>query len=140
MKAILSTQTTSANRSARRLSIRSAALWSLQVLLALLFLFTGSTKLLLPLQVQLAQMAIPLPGMLLYFLGIAECAGALGLLLPGLLRIKRGLTPLAAVGLTIITIGATVITILGGEVLSALFPLTTALLCALVAFARRSWM
>jgi uncharacterized membrane protein YphA (DoxX/SURF4 family) len=119
--------------------IRSSALWSLQVLLALLFLFAGSMKLLTPIEVMAAQMTVPLPGWFLQFTGIAECAGALGLILPGLLRIKLGLTPLAACGLVLIMIGATTLTILGGDVLPALFPALVGLLCALVARARASW-
>ena len=38
---------------------------------------------------------------------------AAGLILPGVLRIRPELTPLAAVGLVIIMIGATVITLMG---------------------------
>src|SRR5438105_7687402 len=92
--------------------IRSSALWSLQVLLALLFLFAGSMKLMTPIEVMRAQMSLPLPDWFVYFTGIAECAGALGLILPGLLRIGRGLTPLAACGLVVVMIGATALTIL----------------------------
>jgi len=36
--------------------------------------------------------------------------GALGLVLPGLFHIRPGLTPLAAAGLVVIMIGATVVT------------------------------
>ena len=39
---------------------------------------------------------IALPGPFLRFIGVAEVAGALGLILPGLLRIRQALTPLAA--------------------------------------------
>lgn len=46
-----------------------------------------------------------------------------GVVLPGLLRIRQELTPLAAAGLAIIMAGATVITIAGGAVAPALFPL-----------------
>ena len=48
------------------------------------------------------------------FIGVAEVLGAIGLILPGVLRIRPGLTPLAAAGLVIIMIGATVIG-LGGR-------------------------
>jgi hypothetical protein len=105
----------------------------------LLFLFAGSMKLLTPIEVMAAQMSVPLPGWFLQFIGVAECAGALGLILPGLLRIKRSLTPLAACGLVLIMVGATTLTILGGAVLPALFPALVGLLCALIASARRSW-
>jgi hypothetical protein len=67
---------------------------------------------------------------------MAEVLGALGLILPGLLRIRPGLTPLAATGLVIIMIGATVITLLGGETAAALISLVVGLLAAFVAYGR----
>ncbi|EFH85396.1 DoxX family protein [Ktedonobacter racemifer] len=137
MNAIISQ--TNSNPLTPRHVIRSSALWTLQILLALLFVFAGSMKLLTPIEVMKAQMTIPLPNWFVYFTGIAECAGALGLILPGLLRIKRALTPLAACGLLIIMIGATTLTILGGDLLPALFPLVVGLLCVTIAAARRSW-
>ena len=94
-------------------------LWIIQILLALMFLFAGGTKLVLPLDV-LKSMGSPnqvvLPGLLLRFIGVCEVLGALGLVLPGLLRIRPGLTPLAAAGLLIIMIGAVVLTIVGDGV------------------------
>ena len=139
MKATVPLHPTHRRASTRRQILRSSALWSLQVLLALLFLFAGSMKLLTPIEVMAAQMTVPLPGWFLQFIGIAECAGALGLILPSLLRIGRRLTPLAACGLLLIMLGATVGTILGGDVLPALFPALVGLLCALIASTRRSW-
>jgi hypothetical protein len=115
-------------------STMNVALWIVQGLLAALFLFAGGAKLVLPLD----QMAGPvaLPGWFLRFLGVAEVLGALGLVLPGLLRIRPGLTPLAAAGLVIIMIGATVVTLVGGMVAVALMNLVVALLAALVAYGR----
>src|SRR5438094_7235529 len=79
---------------------------------------------------------LALPGWFLRFLGVAEVLGAFGLILPGLLRIRPGLTPLAAAGLVIIMIGATVFTVaLMGPVL-ALIPLVLGLLAAFVAYGR----
>jgi len=63
------------------------ALWIVQGLLALIFLFTGGMKLVLPVEEMTKQ--IPLPGLLLWFIGVAEVLGAIGLILPGLLRIGR---------------------------------------------------
>jgi hypothetical protein len=60
----------------------------------------------------------------------------LGLILPGLLRIKPGLTPLAATGLVIIMIGATVLTLIGDGIVPALFPLVVGILLAFVAYGR----
>jgi DoxX-like family len=112
----------------------NGALWIVQGLLAALFLFAGGAKLVLPLD----QMAGPvaLPGWFLRFLGVAEVLGVLGLVLPGLLRIRPGLTTLAAAGLVIIMIGATVVTLVGGMVGVALMNVVLALLAAFVAYGR----
>src|SRR5438105_992074 len=112
----------------------NVALWIVQGLLATLFLFAGGAKLVLPLD----QMAGPvaLPGWFLRFLGVAEVLGALGLILPGLLRIRSGLTPLAAAGLVIIMIGATVVTLVGGMLAVAMMNVVVALLAAFVAYGR----
>jgi uncharacterized membrane protein YphA (DoxX/SURF4 family) len=114
-------------------------LWIIQVLLALLFLFAGGTKLVLPLET-LKSMGSPnqilLPGLLIRFLGVVEVLGALGLILPGLLRIKPRLTPLAAAGLTILMIGAVALTIAGDGVGAAIVPFVTGLLSAFVAYGR----
>jgi DoxX-like family len=112
------------------------ALWIIQGLLALLFLFAGGMKLIMPLADLTAQM--PLPGWFVRFIGVAEVLGALGLILPGLLHIRPGLTALAAAGLVIIMIGAVVLTLAGGDVVSALIPLGVGLLLAFVAYGRWS--
>ena len=115
------------------------ALWIVQALLALIFLFAGGTKLILPLETLTSMGSpnqTPLPGWFVRFIGVAEVLGALGLILPGLLRMRPGLTPLAAAGLVIIMIGATVLTLADGEVASALMPLVVGLLAAFVAYGR----
>jgi uncharacterized membrane protein YphA (DoxX/SURF4 family) len=115
------------------------ALWIVQVLLALMFLFAGGTKLVIPPDV-LASMGspnqIPLPGWFVRFIGVAEVLGALGLLLPGLLRIKPWLTPLAAAGLVVIMIGATALNIVADGVAAGVVPLVVGLLAAFVAYGR----
>jgi len=110
------------------------ALWIIQALLALLFLFAGGMKLILPIEKMTG--SIPLPGWFLRFIGVAEVLGGLGLILPTLLRIRPGLTPLAASGLVIIMIGATAVTLMGGDVLPALMPLVVGLLLVFVAHSR----
>jgi uncharacterized membrane protein YphA (DoxX/SURF4 family) len=141
MRNTVSVQLTSGSASSlkQRKPILTSALWIIQGLLALLFLFAGSMKLIVPIEMLTAQMPLPLPGLFLQFIGVAEVAGAIGLILPGLLRIRPILTPLAACGLLIIMIGATVVTLAGGEVLPALVPLVMGLLCAFVVYGRRSW-
>ena len=109
-------------------------LWIVQLLLALLFLFAGIAKLVMPLEPIVAQTG--LPGALLRFVAVCECLGGLGMVLPGLLRIRPGLTPLAAAGLVIIMVGATVLTINSQGLLTALFPLVTGALAAFVAYGR----
>ena len=109
-------------------------LWIIQVLLALLFLFGGGVKLIMPIEEMVKQTGMS--ALLLRFIGVCEVLGALGLILPGLLRIRPGLTPLAAVGLLIIMIGATAITLKSGGLAMALTPLVTGLLSAFVAYGR----
>jgi DoxX-like family len=112
-------------------------LWIVQGLLALIFLFTGGTKLILPIEVLTEQ--TPLPGLFVRFLGVAEVLGEIGLILPGLLRIWPVLTPLAASGLVIIVTGATVLTLVGVVPVGAamaLIPLVVGLLSAFVAYGR----
>jgi uncharacterized membrane protein YphA (DoxX/SURF4 family) len=116
--------------------IMTYALWIVQGLLAAIFLFAGGMKLVLPLEALTGQM--PLPGLFVRFIGVAEVLGAIGLILPGLLRIRPALTPLAAAGLVIIMIGATVLTLAGGQVVPALIPLAVGLLAAFVVYGRWS--
>jgi uncharacterized membrane protein YphA (DoxX/SURF4 family) len=112
------------------------ALWIVQALLALLFLFAGGMKLVMPVEEMLKQMPLALPGWFVRFIGIAEVLGGIGIILPWLLRIQPTLTLLAAAGLVIIMIGATVYTLAAGDVASALMPLVVGLLCAFVAYGR----
>ena len=112
----------------------TSALWIVQGLLALLFLWAGGVKLVLPLD-QLTG-PISLPGWFLRFIGVVEVLGALGLILPGLLGIRPGLTPLAAAGLVIIMIGATGLGLMTGSVVMVLSPLVVGFLAAFIAYGR----
>ena len=112
-------------------------LWIVQGLLALIFLFTGGTKLILPIEVLTEQ--TPLPGLFVRFLGVAEVLGAIGLILPGLVHIWPVLTPLAGSGLVIIMIGATVLTLVGVVPVGAamaLIPLMVGILSGFVTYGR----
>ena len=112
----------------------TVTLWVIQVLLAALFLFAGGVKLVLPLEA--LKGPVEFPGLFLRFIGVAEVLGGLGLVLPGLLRIRTELTPLAAAGLTIIMIGATATVMSTGDLAPGLFPLAVGVLTAFVAYGR----
>jgi uncharacterized membrane protein YphA (DoxX/SURF4 family) len=112
------------------------ALWIIQGLLAAVFLFAGGMKLVMPVEDILKQMPLPLPGWFLRFTAVVELLGGIGLILPWLLRIKPGLTPLAAAGLVIVMVGAIVYTLAAGEVASVLLPLVVGILAGFVAYGR----
>ena len=121
----------------------NALLWVLQGLVALVFLFSGGTKLVISteaMQKMSPPNSIMLPGVFLKFIGVMEILGGLGLILPGLTNIRRSLTPLAAMGLLIIMIGAVVISIMGPGVGTAIIPLIVGILCAVIAYGRRDWL
>ena len=114
---------------------RNVTLWVIQGLLAALFLFAGSMKLILPIEAMAGPVA--LPGWFLRFIGVAEVAGAIGLILPWLTRIRPRLTPVAAGGLVIIMAGATAISAVGSPA-GATVPFVVGLLAATVARGRWS--
>ena len=112
----------------------NVALWIIQGLLAALFVFSGGMKLVLP--IEKMQDPVALPGLFLRFIGVCELLGGIGLILPSLLRIRPGLTPLAAAGLVVIMIGAVVISVIYMGVASALIPLLVGILAAFIAYGR----
>lgn len=82
------------------------ALWIVQLLLAIVFGAVGGMKAFLPLE-QIAQtmMWVPdVPPALVRFVGYAELAGALGLILPAASCVQPKLTPLAAIGFAIVVL------------------------------------
>jgi hypothetical protein len=118
---------------------KNRLLWATQGLLALVFLFAGGTKLILPIDVLLSMGSpnqIVLPGWFLRFIGVAEVLGAIGVILPRLLNIRPRLTALAAAGLVIIMIGATTVTLASGDIVGALIPFVVGVLAAWVAYNR----
>jgi uncharacterized membrane protein YphA (DoxX/SURF4 family) len=108
-------------------------LWTIQALLALVFLSAGGMKLVMPLEMFTAY--LPLPGVFIRFIGACEVLGALGLVLPGLLKTRLDLTPLAARGLVLIMLGATMFTP-PDQLATGLLPVTLGLLAAFVAYSR----
>lgn len=115
----------------------SVLLWIAQAVLAALFLFAGVAKLTMPLA-PVARMT-GLPVAFLQFIAVAEIVGAVGLVLPGLLQIRPALTPLAAIGLTGVMTGATVLTAAALGVGQALFPALVGALLVTVMLGRRPW-
>ena len=120
------------DRSGRKLNV---LLWVLQALLAMLFMFSGVMKFIIPVAEMTKQ--IPFPGWFLHFIGGAEILGAIGLVLPGILRIRTGLTPLAAAALVVIMIGATALNLKAGQRPAALITVVVGLILVFVAYDRR---
>jgi hypothetical protein len=112
----------------------NVALWIVQILLAALFLFAGGMKLAGPIDQTGAP--VQFPDAFLVFIGVVEVLGALGLILPALLRVAPGLTPLAALGLMILMAGAVVTGLMMGALAGSLIPLGVGILAAFVAWGR----
>ncbi len=72
----------------------------------------------------------------LRFIGVMEILGGFGLVLPGMLHIRTALTPLAAAGLSVIMIGAVVVTIQTMGLALAALPFVTGVLALFVAYGR----
>jgi hypothetical protein len=110
-------------------------LWAAQAALAAIFVFGGAMKFVMSAD----DMGGTFPLAFMRFIGACEVLGGLGMILPGALNIRRGLTPLAAAGLVIIMAGAVVTTAVTMGVLPALFPLAIGLVAAFVVRGRWSW-
>lgn len=86
----------------------NGTLWTLQGLLALVFLVTGAVKIVLPKDRLAAMMGwvenVSQP--VVRLIGVVEILGAVGLILPSLTGIMSWLTPLAAAGLAMTMVGA----------------------------------
>jgi len=94
----------------------NSVLWIVQSILALLFLLIGGLKVVLPLPAlqRIMSLAKRIPTAM-RLIGISELLGAIGLLAPGLTGIQPWLTVAAALGLSIILIGALVVHIRARE-------------------------
>ena len=139
MKHALSYQQTSSRGGSALWSkpLMAKALWVVQVCLAIFFLYGGAIKLVppdsLPGAALLAALLSPLPKWCVDFIGIAEILGAFGLILPMRLGILPILTPLAAIGLLMVMIGASIFVLLFYGIAPAAFSVVTGLLLAFVA-------
>lgn len=114
------------------------ALWGVQGLLALAFGMAGIMKATQPIAQLAAAMpwAAAMPPELVRFIGISELAGALGLILPAAARIRPGLTPLAALGLVVIMVLASLVHLARGEIQALPVNLVVGALAAFVAWGR----
>ncbi len=113
------------------------ALWIAQVLLAAVFGMSGAMKLFTP----IAELAQKMPWVahapwLVRFIGVSELAGALGLVLPSVTRVRPGLTPLAALGLVVVMALAVPFHLLRGEVAVVPVPVVLGALAGFVAWGR----
>src|SRR6185295_6344730 len=118
-------------------------LWTLQILLAALYLFAGGFKLIAAAEQMRATPTDPIPSpnmvAFLKMIGGFEVLGAAGLILPGLTGIKRHLTSVAAGCLAFIMVGAIVVSIVQIGVSAAIMPLVAGILDLVVMFGRRGW-
>lgn len=112
-------------------------LWIAQSLLATLFLFAGVMKLVMP--IDALELQAQLPGAFLRLIACAEILGALGLVLPGIFRVRTELTSLAATGLVLIMTGASVIGIERGQIGGAIIPFVIGCIATFVAIRRWQW-
>lgn len=114
-------------------------LGTLQVLLALVFLMAGVTKIMTPAADLVAMMSwvAAVPAAAIPVIGVLEVAGALGLILPWLTGIQPGLVRLAASGLVLTMIGAVITHITIGEPIAQAIPaLVLGILAGIVAYGR----
>lgn len=117
----------------------NTALWAGQCLLALIFLYSGICKTLLPEQklVAMGQTGVEnLAAPLIKFIGLSEIIGVAGLLLPGLLHMAPVLTSVAAFCLGLIMLPAAVIHYRRNEKRTMIFNLIILLLCIWVGYHR----
>ncbi len=105
-------------------------LWIVQALLAAQFLFHGWLFVSPPPEL-VDIMNATFPVWFRLSLGVAELLAGVGLILPGFTRILPRLVPLAALGIMLVTLSATIFHFARGEVVSGL---TTLLLLAMATF------
>jgi len=126
------------NRPSRALNV---TLWAVQLVLAALFFLVGYTHAIAPIEVaiQRAPWVASLPVALVRFIGVAELAGALGLLLPAATRIRPMLTPLAAAGLATMMVLAVPFHQLRGEASAVVINVVLGALAVFVVLGRARW-
>jgi putative oxidoreductase len=124
-----------ANKSNKALNI---TLWIVQGLTATLMLMSAYMKIATPI-LELSskwKWTGELPETVVRLLGVIDLLGGIGIILPALLRIKPSLTPLAAVGIILLMISASVFHISRGESSVIGFNIMIMLLASFVAWGR----
>ena len=114
-------------------------IWVFQILLALVFLAAGATKVFTPIADLIPQMAWVafMPAIAVRIIGLLEVAGGLGLILPWLTGIQPQLVRLAALGLVLTMIGAAITHIAIGDPIVSIFPsLILGAIAGFVAYSR----
>lgn len=113
-------------------------LWVLQALLALFFAAAGYSHGLMPIAdaAAAAPWMAEVPPALPRFVGLAEIAGALGLILPAATRRAPWLTPLAALGLAVIMVLASLFHLARSEPVMVPMLLTAGVVAVFVAWGR----
>lgn len=111
-------------------------LWIGQGVLSALFLAHGIMYLRPPQQILEVIQNTSLPAWMFTFIGVMEILAAVGLILPRLLRIAPILTPIAAIGLVVVMIGAVIFHASRGEVPATVVTALLGVIAGLVAWGR----
>ena len=118
--------------------VLNVILWIAQVVLAVMFIMAGFMKATMPIE-QLSP-SLPwtkdVPVWLVRFIGTSGFLGALGLILPSILRIKPILKPLAALGIIAIIVMAAIFHVTRTEFSGVVFTVILASVAAFIGWGR----
>jgi DoxX-like family len=123
------------NKNSKALNI---TLWIVQGLTAALMLMSAFMKIATP----ISELSVKwkwtgeLPETVVRLLGVLDLLGGIGIILPALLKIKPSLTPLAALGVVLLMISASVFHISRGEASVIGFNIILMLLASFIAWGR----
>jgi len=113
-------------------------LWIAQIFLSACFIWAATMKLFQPID-KLSAMwpwTAQIPIAMVKLTGIIDLLAALGLILPGLLRIKPKLTPFTAIGVIVLMVCASIFHILRGEACVIAVNIVFAVIAAFIAWGR----
>lgn len=114
------------------------ALWIVQIALALLFVLSGFMKVTQPIETLAMQMkwVSDFSPHMVRLIGVLELLGGIGLILPAWTGIAPILTPLAAVGLALLMVGAIFTNFRHHDVTGMIIDLVVLALAAFVIYGR----